>query len=224
MLREVHLHGHLGEKYGNIHRFDICNAAQGVRALAANYRKPGMDFFKDFRDGYYHVVVGDKEKGTYLELNTINFQMGSRPVHIIPAAAGAKGGGGLKIIAGLAMLTPFAWSFFAAAPGAIGSYGLAEVASNVAITSIGGSFVTYGNLASIGLSMLVSGISSAMTSVPKVQDYGARNTPDERASFLFNGATNRAAEGTAIPLVFGRFKSGSIIGSAGITIEQLITS
>jgi predicted phage tail protein len=69
--------------------------------------------------------------------------------------------------------------------------------------------------------MVLQGVSSLLTPVPKAE-YNNRETPDQRASFLFNGATNRSAEGTAVPLIYGRFRAGSVIASAGITVEQLL--
>lgn len=221
MLRDVFLYGHLAEKYGQRHRFSINSAPEAVRALAANY-KP---FTQDFRDGFYRVVVGDLQDGTELDLTTLDFQLGrAECVHIIPVVMGSKGGGGLKIIAGLALLAPFAYGFIGAAAFGGAPIGTAfATASETLFLNLGSlGAITYGNLASVGLSMLVSGISAMMTPVPKVGDYGARERPDQKASFLFNAPTNKSIEGHPVPLVFGQFKVGSLVASAGLSIEQLL--
>lgn len=49
----------------------------------------------------------------------------------------------------------------------------------------------------------------------------AREAPDERASFLFNGPVNGSQQGQPVPIVYGRFKTGSIIVSAGIDVEEI---
>src|SRR5690606_15073858 len=91
-------------KYGSVHKFAINTAPEAVRAMSANFK----EFANDFRNGFYRVVVGSTEiKETELDLRVGK----SREIHIYPVAAGAKNSGGLKIIAGLALLTPFAIGF-----------------------------------------------------------------------------------------------------------------
>lgn len=56
-------------------------------------------------------------------------------------------------------------------------------------------------------------------SMPKMQD------PEEnRASFLFNTPVNSYAQGVGVPLVYGRFRTGSVVVSAGIDVEQMMTT
>lgn len=218
MLTTIKLYGELGKKYGTTHRYDVPSAPMATRMLAANYK----GFAEDFRNGYYKVIVGDKVSGQRLDEKTMNFKVGARPIHIIPIPAGSKRGGGLKIILGLALLAPFAFEFAAvAATGGIAAD--AGVAAAIAgSTSAFGGLTTYGALASFGASMLFGGIASLFTPVPKVADYGSRERPDQRASFVFNGPVNRSQEGAPIPLIFGTCTVGSIIVSAGINTEQLL--
>src|SRR4051794_30555837 len=100
MLTDVYLHGEIGSKYGHRHAFDIANAKQAARALACNYR----GFEQDFRTGTYRVLLGDIHTGHELDVDSLDFRVGTRPVHIIPVAAGAGGRGGGKAIVGVALL------------------------------------------------------------------------------------------------------------------------
>ena len=70
-------------------------------------------------------------------------------------------------------------------------------------------------LVSTGAGLVLSGIFQ--------QTYSAndRERPDERASFVFNGAVNSVQEGSAAPLVYGRFLTGSVVLSAGLDIGQM---
>lgn len=211
MLTDVHLHGALGDKYGALHKFDIANVGQAAKALAANY--PG--FYADFVDGQYEVYIGEQA----IDEESLRIRIGhGRPVHIIPIVAGAgRGKGGIKAVAGIALLAVAT----AGAGAAIGPFAAGASGFSATAFSVAGFSVSYGSLALSGLSMVLQGVSSLLTPVPKAE-YNNRETPDQRASFLFNGATNRSAEGTAVPLIYGRFRAGSVIASAGITIEQLL--
>lgn len=213
MLTEVHLHGALGAKYGAIHNFDIANAQQACKALAANYK----EFFGDFKDGFYELRIGDMT----VDEETMRLRIGrGRPVHIIPVAAGAKRGGGIKVIAGIALLAVAT----AGAGAAIGPFAAGTSGFSATAFSVAGFNISYGSLALSGLSTFLQGVSSFLSPVPTT-DYSNRNPADQNASFLFNGSTNRSAEGTAIPLVYGGpFETGSVVISAGLTVEQLLGS
>lgn len=54
---------------------------------------------------------------------------------------------------------------------------------------------------------------------PKAQS--ERAAPEERASFIFNGAVNVIEQGGAVPVVCGRIRTGSTLVSAGISTEQI---
>lgn len=210
MLTDVFLHGELGVKYGTHHRFDINNACQAARALAANYK----EFYRDFVDGFYIIKVGDEELSDNALQRAINKE---RPVHIIPVVGGSKKGGGVKAIAGIALLAVATGG----AAAAVGPFAAGTSAFSATAFSIGSYAVSYGSLALSGVSMLLQGVSSLLTSTPST-NYDTRNPVDQRPSALFNGQTNRSAEGTVVPLVYGEFIVGSVVASAGLEIEQIL--
>lgn len=70
---------------------------------------------------------------------------------------------------------------------------------------------------------LTAGVSVASFALaPSLDDYGAREAVDKRASYLFNGAVNTQEQGGVVPLIFGGpIKVGSTVVSAGITSERV---
>lgn len=215
MMTDIYLYGNLAEKYGAHHKFDIANVAQSVRALSVNHK----GFAADFRDGFYDVKIGHDS----VREDMLLFRNAGRAIHIEPIAQGGKRSGGIKAIAGVALLAiATAGAASAALPWLSGAAAVGNGLGATAFT-IAGYSVTWGSIASSAGLMLLQGVSGMLTSQPKA-DYSARNPVDQRASFLFNGATNRSADGTALQLVYGEFKVGSIVASAGIYIEQLLAS
>lgn len=78
---------------------------------------------------------------------------------------------------------------------------------------------TQGSLTAVGIAMVAGGIVQLLTPVPSV-DALSNERPDARPSFVFNGAVNVYEQGGPVPLVYGRFKAGSVIVSAGFSVEK----
>ena len=219
MLTKVHLYGDLAEKFGAVHHFDVANAPQASRALAANFK----EFTANFRDGFYEVVIGTISLGEEM----LGIRSGGKDIHFIPVIQGS-GKGGLKVVLGIVILVAAVVLAPVTGGGSLAAAGAATAGTAGAATGLGvaaftiaGYGVTYGSIAAFGLTMALSGISSLLTPVPKGGDYGSRNPVDQRSSFLFNGATNKSAEGVPVPLVYGRFRMGSVVAAATTNIEQL---
>lgn len=110
-------------------------------------------------------------------------------------------------------------------PAAKGAGRAGQIILGVLMIVVGIITAFYGNPTS--LQMLQGGI---MIAGGMMQVYTALNTPkaaqsraevDERASLIFNGAVNVLEQGGAVPCVYGRLKTGSVVASAGIYTEQL---
>lgn len=71
-----------------------------------------------------------------------------------------------------------------------------------------------------GIGMMVGGIVQMMTKVPGAPDGVSRDSADDKASFLFNGPTNTATQGVAIPRGYGRMLVGSVVVSAALYAEN----
>jgi predicted phage tail protein len=83
-LRDIHLHGKLGRKYGRKFRLDVSSHAQAFRALALQL--PGFE--NDLKNGAYRVIRGDLETGLPLKHNELEIGLG-REMHIVPTPIAA---------------------------------------------------------------------------------------------------------------------------------------
>jgi predicted phage tail protein len=72
-----------------------------------------------------------------------------------------------------------------------------------------------------GVGLVVGGVAQLLMPTPKIDDYGANERSENKASFVFNGAVNVYEQGGPVPLVYGRTKAGSVVISAGFDIEQI---
>ena len=75
-------------------------------------------------------------------------------------------------------------------------------------------------IAAVVLSLVAAAY--AVISIPDIADYGERDAADSRASHLFDGAVNTAAQGGPVPLIYGGpIRVGSTVVSAGISAERV---
>lgn len=205
-MKIIKLHGKLKE-FGDEIRMEVNSVAEAVRALS--FQLPG--FRESLKQGAYHVLRDTKsipEEALLLGLGK------SCTIHIIPVVMGAKGGAGKMIgvaILGVALVA--AAAVFAPAAGGFGA---------AAFTAMGTS-VTFGQIALVGGALILSGVAGLLSPTPSVgsSDYVDRETAAERNSFLFDGATNTTEQGQAIPVIYGRIKTGSVVINSSISTTQI---
>ncbi|MGA1860198.1 phage tail protein [Azospirillum sp. 11R-A] len=206
-MARIHLHGALGRQFGRLADYQVRDAAEAIRALAANH----PDFDKVFREGSYRLVRGPRSRGGIdLTLDTLTLGLGSTDLHIIPVPAGAKNGGAGKAIMGALVM---AVALVASIP-----TGGTSLALGAEFTVGGvGLGVSYGSVALFGAAMMLSGISQMLSPTPKA------NLPDNTQSYLFSGPANVSEQGGSVPLVYGRCWVGSTVISSGMDTEQIGT-
>ena len=200
-MKTVYLHGSLGECFGEAFELEVGSPAEAVRALTANLGPP---FLAALRDGAFRVANGDDD----LAAEQLLMTTGASTIHIEPVIAGA--GDVFKVIAGIALvaaafIVPGAQGLGAAVPGFLGS-------------ALG---VTYGSVALFGVSLALSGVGGLLAPTPGVSDYGERERPDARPSFVFNGAVNTLEQGGPVPLVYGQHRVGSVVVSGGLDVVKV---
>lgn len=197
----VVLHGRLAKQYGDGPiRMAVNSLAEIVRALSV--LRPGIK--NSLRDGWYRVLCVKTEKNIDLEQTDIHMTLKNcEEVHLIPVVGGSKSGGIFKIILGIALV---AGAFLLAGPAGLGATAF----------TVFGAQVSYGMVAALGVSLALSGVSQMLA--PSMDPSKGR---DDKKSFMFNGATNTSTQGMPVPLVFGRMRSGSVVASAGISVEQI---
>jgi len=72
----------------------------------------------------------------------------------------------------------------------------------------------------VGIGLIVGGVAQLLMAPPNVAAL-ENERPDSKPSFVFNGAVNVFEQGGPVPLVYGRFKAGSVIISAGFDVERI---
>lgn len=231
-MHKIVLHGKL-RKHGPVYNILASSPAQVVRALVLQL----PEFAKDLEEGYYRVVLGKSvrkgfsfEQEDFGERGSFLWDLGREStIHLVPVVQGRKSGGGWgKAIIGAVIMT--AAIVMAPPVGVTGTVMGAGTTTSIAWASTGGmsatafsvlgANITYGSVAVFGAALMFSGVSTLLGYNQK-SNYSSRESPDQRASFFFNGPVNVSEQGSSIPLVYGRCRTGSVVVSAGLTIEQI---
>ena len=201
-MRQIILHGQLAEEFGAIHRYDVMDPAEAVRALCANFKEfASYVINEDNSPNGYHVVtdVGDivEDHLSYPCASTID---------IIPVVAGAKSGF-FKIILGAAL---------------IGAAFLPGLQAPLFASSIGGFSPSIASIAfSIGTSLALGGVAQMLT--PTLPTSQVPDAPANLPSFSFDGPVNTVAQGNAVPVGYGRLRVGSAVISTSITADEIVS-
>ncbi len=205
MLRDIHLYGALRKKYGKKITIDVETPGEIVRALVSQI--PG--FRHTIASGTWCFVRGDKISGEYFGIEELNFRLGShKDFHIFPAPKGKKSGGvGKAIIGAIVIIAAVAFWYVGGPVWAAGYFGIAEGTALALTASVG----------MMGVSMVVSGVSMMLAPQPKAMDI---QTEETNQSFIFSGPQNSSGQGYPIPLVYGKVRVGSIVGSAKLETTE----
>ncbi|WP_051202940.1 TipJ family phage tail tip protein [Desulfovibrio aminophilus] len=219
-MRRVILYGHLGRTFGRVHHLEVETPAEAVRALSAAF---GERFRGVLRRGSWHVLVGGAGLSSATECgeDVLSMHLGRQDIRFVPKAVGAKNGF-FQAILGATLLV--AAIYFAPPAATLYGPGMADVAvSGMGATafSVGSWSVSYGSIALTGGMMALSGISSLLTTTPKLGHWSSLEDSDSRNSLLYNGAILTTNQGGPVPMVYGRqWVSGSLVYS-GTEIEQM---
>jgi predicted phage tail protein len=203
MMRSIHLHGSLGKEFGASHRFDVATAAEALRAL--NCAFPGK-FVAALREGSYKLVRGALRTGAALDIDLIcELKLGSADLHLIPVAEGAAmsqhAKGTTKLVLGSVLVGT-----------AIFMSGGILATPLMATGLLSG--VTWGNIALIGVGLMLAGVSTLLTK-PAV------NTASNSVSVAGGDIGNSGGQGNAIPLIYGEVLVGSVPISVASAVEDI---
>jgi predicted phage tail protein len=212
MLKKVTLYGELAEKYGKDWSLDVNSPGEAFRALDVN--NIGFRQFvasSEERGVGYKVIVGKSYINDYSELG---HPSGRQEIKIIPVILGAKNKGiiGMILLGALLIWQPWA------APEAIGALTAEQAAAQLTLNSAGTfmSNSTYSSLAmKLGGALLLSGVAAMLAPTPQAPD-----TADKPTNYGFDGATNTARQGYAIPVAYGQLLIGGTVISSGVSPED----
>lgn len=215
-MKTIKLYGHLGKKFGKIHKFEVKTPAEAIRALKANI--PGFTSYvvKHNLPGY-KILVGDDNRS---DPEMLHYPADNN-IKIIPVIQGSGGDWGMVIIGVVMIAAAVAMPYAAAAIAQSGSFFAAAGGSITAAASAASTLTTVAGMAStalmtVGTALTLGGVSSLLFS-PSTPTAGQSNSPDQISSSHFNGPINLAQQGNPIPLAYGRIRIGSQVISAGIT-------
>jgi predicted phage tail protein len=225
-VKKVILRGELGKKFGRVHNFDLNTPAEAIRALSANFEGFQRELCEAGERGIgYMVQIG---RDAMQSLDEIDNPTGSmEAISITPVLQGAGGGGVGQIFAGIGLI---------AAAIVLGPIGLGVLGATGAIAGTAGVATAIGY---VGAALILGGTSQLLS--PTISDspgtFGATSptrarardsfTPenneiaDNRASYIFNGAVNLTAQGNPVPILYGRMRVGSVVVSAGLSVEDI---
>lgn len=204
LVRTVVLHGSLRKEFGPSFKVVGDTLTLIVRGIESQCE----GFVEAIRAGIFKVKVN----GKYLEQNeaVMHLPKNAKRIDITPHIGGAEGEGKLIIGAIILVVAIVASGGTLAAPLA----GMAGTAFTV-----GGAAVTWGSVAMVGFALGYAGVSMMMAPNPQGNASGAG--AEQRASFMFNGATNVNEQGGPVPVMYGRMRIGSTRISVDVTSEQM---
>ncbi len=202
MLRKIKLYGELAKFLGEkTLEAEVNNAAQAIRFLVVNF--PNLE--KHMADRYYRVLVDKWE----LDEKELHYPSGASDIKIVPVVGGAGGNTG-QILLGAALIGV---SFMFPGAGLFGKAG-AELTGGI----VTGTMAKIGTITSvIGASLVLNGIATMLAPVETIPE----ENQDPRRSFNFSGIQNTTRAGVAVPVIYGRTMTGSVVVSANITNEQV---
>ena len=198
-LRTVRLYGRLGAKFGRIHRLAVSSCAEAAQALAVLL--PGFEAHilasKDQGVGYA-CFLGKRN----LAADRLGDPAGADDIRIAPITQGSKSGGLFSIVLGAALffLAPYVAPTF------------------VGVLGEGAAIMLGSAVASLGTALMLGGVMQLLS--PQQKGLSAKDSPDNGASYHFNGPVNTTAQGSPVPLLYGELIVGSAVISAGIYSED----
>jgi predicted phage tail protein len=205
MIRDIFVHGTAGRRFGRHFRLDVSSPGEAVRALCT--LRPGLR--ATLREGLWRVIVGPPHLANAIEVKQLGMTMGRQPLHLVPATSPRGGGVDVgKVIVGTVLV--------GAAIFLTGGIGAAFATPLIASAGI-----TYGAVVTLGVSMVLAGVSGLLSQAVGTGNAASRTSPLDAPSFLFNGVTNNTQPGSPVPLVYGTFLTGSVLVGAGLQMTDI---
>ena len=193
----IKLKGELGQKFGAEHDFAIHRPSDALRLLDINF----PEFKEYFSPRWYKVFRHCPNSGESIALSLHELSLGNskHEIHIVPQVQGAKDGDDKAIVGSLIMIAAVVWS------GGLAQFGSAALSAAT------------GKGVSNSIWLFLAGAGYTAYGIAKMLSPSRR----EIESSVFDGGANSIEQGVPIPLVYGQFRTGSIVASTSITIDQI---
>ncbi len=194
-LKTIRLYGRLGAEFGRLHRLAVSSTSEAIRALCVLL--PGFEnrlLDSESKGVRYACFIGRRN----LREEELARPAGDEDIRIAPMPTGAKRGGLMQVVVGVALIVA---SFI---PGL-----------NVALWAGASS-----SFMAMGVSMALGGVIQLLT--PQQRALSVKDGPNNGASYNFNGPVNTTAQGNPVPVLYGELIVGSSTISAGIYSEDQV--
>lgn len=214
-LVKVVLHGALAEQLGRAEwAFDVKSPTEALQAIEANTGKLVSSLLSNWATEY-HVLVNGKPVKSVEEMSIME-RPDLKTVEFLPVFRGRGDGSGWLILIGILLIV-----LVIAAPYLGVGVGLSASSAGTSAAVASGSAVAVGTTGALvgtlvfgmGLSLVFSGV-AAMLAPSDSSDQLER--PENRPSYIFNGAVNTYRQGNPVPVGYGRLVIGSQVISAGL--------
>ncbi|HIC9079537.1 TPA: tail assembly protein [Klebsiella aerogenes] len=190
----IELSGILGKTFGKYHERIVSTTGEAIQALCCTI------------EGFEKFLNNSKEKGLTFAVfkgkknisqDELGFPVSGDVIRIVPVVIGSKKAGILQTILGAVL-----------------------VVAGVIVTGL-----SYGWAAPVGQAMIGAGMGMALGGVvqmlsPQPAGLARKESPDNKASYAFGGVTNTASQGYPVGLLYGKWRIGGAIISAGIYVED----
>jgi predicted phage tail protein len=149
--------------------------------------------------GFEHELMNSRDRGIAyavflgkrnLAQNELHFPVGKEDIRIAPVLQGSKQAGLLQTVLGVVLVV-------------VGAF----------ISEYDG-----GTTLGLGITMLAGGVLQMLA--PQQQGLSSKDSPQNGASYNFNGPVNVEAQGNPEPLLYGEMIVGSVVISGGIYSED----
>lgn len=198
-VRTILLYGPLRARFGREFRLAVSNMREAIHALSALV--PGFREFmvqaaaskQEFACLHGDRRIGEERLGEWLD--------SEEPIRIAMVVKGNKRGGLFQIVLGAVLI----------------------VAATIASGGVAAAFAAEGLIGAaawMGASMMLGGVLQAIS--PQPQGLSATDSPENGASYAFNGPVNMVAQGNPIPIAYSEPDGFVWMGSA--TLSQGIYS
>lgn len=192
----VHFHGSLAKKFGKAPiKLAVANPRMLFRGLECNlpeFKQVMHDMAEKNQNLSIVCENGNVETAYSIKPETMNMKFGK--TQNVHIVADVEGAGIEAAVA--------AFYVYLGASAAVAAT-LATITINIAV------------------SVVLGAVAQALAPSPDTSGNGNEKA-DQRASLIFNGPVNTVAQGGCIPLVYGECLTGSVVISAGVSVEELV--
>lgn len=206
----VYFHGALGASVNREWRLEAESVAEIIQAVELSTQKL-FDYLMraDERGVGYRVLVGKNNELSHESQLRDRFDPEKvEEVHFYPASAGGSKAGLFQIFLGVVLIAAAIMS-----AGASASFTFSGLGKVIAAGGAKGFF------ASMGVSMVLGGVTSLVVGQPK--NPGMGESAENKGSYIMNGVVNTSRQGGPIPLGYGELIIGSQIVSVSVKTRRI---